>query len=222
MSGSCYRLRRPCDVGRQRGSGCPPCRDRPRRRALNGSQGPPYRRQHPGSRGRGAGNRSGSPGAAGAEASSRAPMRRPHGARVLGGDLRGHGVADLLHEGHPFRRPSRERMVGLLASDSVDRRRPVGEPLHPGRCARSKASAICWAASSGFSGRPKSSQSTTSGPRRLPLRIQVETERALGIVDTTVGDRRRADGGSVRKADDRHRRTVRLDQRPAAYLRAWL
>src|SRR5690242_1286487 len=30
MSGSCYRLQRPCDVGRQRGSGCPPCRDRPR------------------------------------------------------------------------------------------------------------------------------------------------------------------------------------------------
>jgi hypothetical protein len=59
------------------------------------------------------------------------------------------------------------------------------------------------------------------GPRRLPLSIQVETERALGIVDATVGDRRRADGSSVGTADDHHRRTVRLDCIPVAYLRAW-
>src|SRR5919197_5635173 len=37
---------------------------------------------------------------------SRASMRHPHRARVVGGDLHGYRVARLLHEGRPFRRPS--------------------------------------------------------------------------------------------------------------------
>lgn len=136
-------------------------------------------------------------------------------------------------------------MVGLLASDSVDRRCPVGEPLHPGLlldglyCLRP----VCIAhpadsvrrrhtcedghARQRGAGAPAAPEAANldelaplrsakgvrdllcgqlrvlgqaevlpvdnlRGPRRLPLRIQVETERALGIVDRTVGDRRRA------------------------------